>query len=387
MITELVTNFTVEDICQGFVYNEYEGKGLYGLSGKLVIQPEYQRNYIYADGKKDVSVINSILKEYPLGLLYFNFVNDNTLEVLDGQQRITSIGRFVSDHFAVKDDFGNEQYFSSLPKEKKELILKTKLLVYQCKGTESEIKEWFKTVNIAGIPLNNQELLNAIFSGPFVSLAKEEFSNSSNAYIQKWSAFVTGRVNRQDYLETALDWVSNGKISEYMSKHRFDNNILELKTYFDNVIEWIDSVFLDVDEVMKGQEWGRLFETYSKNIYDPNTIQKQQKSLLTDPYIKNRKGVIEYILDNCRNPKFLDIRVFDEATKRIVYNLQTHSSKVQDTSNCPLCSLGNDSNKKRIWKLSEMDADHVTAWSQGGATNIDNCQLLCKTHNKSKGNL
>jgi 5-methylcytosine-specific restriction endonuclease McrA len=126
---------------------------------------------------------------------------------------------------------------------------------------------------------------------------------------------------------------------------------------------------------------------YSKNIYDPNTIQKQQKSLLTDPYIKNRKGVIEYILDNCRNPKFLDIRVFDEATKRIVYNLQTHSSKVQDTSNCPLCSLGNDSNKKRIWKLSEMDADHVTAWSQGGATNIDNCQLLCKTHNKSKGNL
>ena len=225
MKTTLHTDITVADICDGFVYNELEGKGLFGLSGKLTIQPEYQRNYIYADGKKDVAVIASLLKGYPLGLIYFNKVDTNKFEVLDGQQRITSFGRFVTNKFAILDENGMQQYFSGIAVDKQAKILNTKLLVYECEGTESEIKEWFKTVNIAGVPLNDQELLNAVYSGPFVTLAKAECSNSQNANIQKWSAYIKGNVDRQDYLERALDWVSKGNIGEYMSKHRYDTNI------------------------------------------------------------------------------------------------------------------------------------------------------------------
>jgi uncharacterized protein with ParB-like and HNH nuclease domain len=197
MKTTLKTEITVKDICEGFVYNELEGKGLFGLAGKLTIQPEYQRNYIYADGKKDVAVIESILKGYPLGLIYFNKPSDDTLEVLDGQQRITSFGRYVTGKFAIKDENGMEQYFSGLAQDKQELILNTKLLIYECEGTESEIKEWFKTINIAGVPLNNQELLNAVYSGQFVTLAKAKFSNSKDANIQKWSAYISGSANRK----------------------------------------------------------------------------------------------------------------------------------------------------------------------------------------------
>lgn len=224
MVTTLKTDLTIKDICEGFTYNEYEGKGLFGLAGKLTIQPEYQRNYIYADGKKDVAVIDSIIKGYPLGLIYFNKVGDR-LEVLDGQQRITSFGRFVTDKFAIKDSHGMEQYFSGLAEDLQKKIMETKLLIYVCEGTESEIKEWFKTINIAGVPLNEQELLNAIHSGEFVTKAKETFSNSQNANIQKWSAYISGNVNRQDFLHTALDWVSKGNVSEYMSKHRHDTKL------------------------------------------------------------------------------------------------------------------------------------------------------------------
>ena len=196
METTLKTNITVKDICEGFVYNELEGKGLFGLSGKLTIQPEYQRNYIYADGKKDVAVIDSLLKGYPLGLIYFVKVSDDEFEILDGQQRITSFGRYVTNKFAIKDENGMEQYFDGIAADKKAIILETKLTIYECEGEESEIKNWFRTINIAGIPLNDQELNNAIFSGPFVTLAKEEFSNSQNANIQKWSAYIKGSVNR-----------------------------------------------------------------------------------------------------------------------------------------------------------------------------------------------
>ncbi|MBU3666484.1 MAG: DUF262 domain-containing protein [Chthoniobacterales bacterium] len=227
MKTTLRTGITVEDICDGFVYNELEGKGLFGLSGTLTIQPEYQRNYIYASagGKLEADVIDSVLKGYPLGLIYFNKVSDGNFEVLDGQQRITSLGRFVTGKFAIKDDDGNEQYFSGMAKDKRARILNSGLLIYECEGTESEIKEWFKTINIKGVPLNDQELLNAIYSGPFVTLAKAEFSNSQNANIQRWGAYVKGSANRQDLLARALDWVSKGNISDYMSHHRRDKNI------------------------------------------------------------------------------------------------------------------------------------------------------------------
>lgn len=386
MKTTLRTDITIQAICEGFVYNELEGKGLFGLAGKLTIQPEYQRNYIYADGKRDVAVIESLLKGYPLGLIYFNRVSGDNVEVLDGQQRITSFGRFVSNKFAIKDENGMEQYFDGIAADKQDKITQTKLLIYECEGTESEIKEWFRTINIAGVPLNNQELLNAVYSGPFVTLGKEEFSNSQNANIQKWSAYVSGSANRQEFLERALDWVSKGNIGDYMSRHRKDNSINELKTYFNTVIDWVSSVFIDVEKEMRGLEWGRLYETYHKKAYSPKDVSFEVQQLYGDPYVKNRKGIFEYVLGGSIDTKLLDVRIFDEATKKSVYKEQTKTAESKSESNCPLCALGHDANKTKTWALVEMDADHVAAWSKGGATDTKNCQMLCKTHNRAKGN-
>ncbi len=386
MKTTLRTEITVRDICEGFVYNELEGKGLFGLSGKLTIQPEYQRNYIYADGKKDVAVIKSILQGYPLGLIYFVKVNDDKFEVLDGQQRITSFGRYVTGKFAVKDENGMEQYFHGIAADKQTKILQTPLTIYECEGTESEIKEWFRTINIAGVPLNEQELANAIFSGPFVTLAKQEFSNSQNANIQKWSAYVKGSANRQDFLERALEWVSKENVSDYMSRHRYDNNLTELKTYFNSVIDWVSNVFSDVENEMRGLEWGRLYEEHHHKPYDPKQVSAEVKGLYADPYVKKRRGVFEYVLGGSSDTKLLEIRVFDDAIKKAVYVQQKQAAEAAGTSNCPLCALGHDANKKRIWTLAEMDADHVAAWSKGGSTDIENCQMLCTTHNRAKGN-
>jgi hypothetical protein len=386
MNTELRTDITVEDICKGFHYNELEGKGLYGLSGRLTIQPEYQRNYIYADGKKDVAVIDSVLKGYPIGLIYFNKVGDDKFEVLDGQQRITSLGRFVEGVLSIIDESGIPQDINSIAADKREKILKTRLLIYICEGTESEIKEWFRTINIAGVPLKPQELLNAVFSGPFVTKAKEEFSNSQNAHIQMWSHFINGTANRQDFLERALDWVSKGNISDYMKQHRRDDNITELKTYFNAVLGWVNSVFPTPYDKMKGLEWGRLYETYHKQPYDPQKVDERVAELLDDPQVENNSGVFEYVLGGEQDTKLLNVRVFDEKIKRQVYRLQTDDAELKGISNCPYCAIGHEATKTRIWKLSEMDADHVSAWSKGGATTIENCQMLCKTHNRAKGN-
>tara|TARA_B110000046_G_C13004648_1_gene403812 strand:- start:98 stop:1261 length:1164 start_codon:yes stop_codon:yes gene_type:complete len=386
METTLKTAITVQDICEGFVYNKLEGKGLFGLSSKLTIQPEYQRNYIYADGKKDVAVIQSILKGYPLGLIYFNKVKDDSFEVLDGQQRITSIGRFVTGKFAIIDNNGMQQYFGGIASDEREKILNTTLLIYECEGKEKEIKEWFRTINIVGVPLKDQEINNAVFSGPFVTLAKEEFSNSRNANVQKWSAYVRGSSDRQDFMERALDWVSKGNIIDYMSSHRYETNINELKNYFNSVIDWVSSVFKDVESEMCGLEWGRLYESYHKKPFNPKDVSEEVKALYGDPYLKTRKGIFEYILGGSTDTKLLEVRVFDEATKKSVYTLQTKKAVGKSISNCPLCALGNNANKTKIYTLKEMDADHVEAWSKGGKTDTKNCEMLCKTHNRAKGN-
>lgn len=386
MQTTLRINTTIKEITEGFVYNEIEGKGLFGLAGQLVIQPEYQRNYIYGDGKKDTALVDSIIKGYPIGLIYFSKIGENQYEVLDGQQRITTIGRFITNKFAIKDSNGMEQYFRGLPEEVQNKILDTKLLIYECEGTEDEIKEWFQTINIVGVPLKEQELLNAVYSGPFVTLARTEFSNSKNSNIQKWSAYISGSVVRQDYLQTALDWVSNGDIGTYMSTHRFDDNISEIKTYFESVIDWASTVFMDVKKEMRSVDWGKLYREYHNKSYDPKQVSIKLNQLYHDPYVKNKKGIFEYILGGNSDKKLLDVRVFDEATKNAVYDKQTTEAENENKSNCPLCALGDNSNKTRIWTLSEMDADHVTAWSKGGKTTVDNCEMLCKTHNRAKGN-
>lgn len=387
MKTTLRIDITVADICAGFVYNQLEGKGLFGLGGKLTIQPEYQRNYLYADGggKREVAVVESLLKTYPLGLIYFNKVGEDKFEVLDGQQRITSIGRFVTNKFAIMDN-GNPKNFDSLPADQRAKILDSGLLIYECEGTETEIKQWFETINIAGMPLNPQELLNAIYSGPFVTLAKAEFSNSQNANIQKWSAYVKGSANRQEYLERALDWVSKGDIGGYMSAHRNDNNINELKTYFNTVIDWVSTVFVDVFPEMRGLEWGRLYEEHHGKSYDPKKMSDDVNKLAADDFVKNHKGIFEFLLGGSVDTKLLDVRVFDAPVKRSTYAKQTQAAEGKGVSNCPLCAIGRNANKSKIYKLDEMDADHVSAWSKGGESSAKNCEMLCITHNRAKGN-
>ncbi len=384
MKTTLKTDITVAKICDGFVYNQLEGKGLFGLSGKLTIQPEYQRNYIY-EGKRESAVIESLLKGYPLGLIYFNKVGEDEFEVLDGQQRITSIGRFVTGKFAIMES-GNPKYFDSLPGDQQAKIQASKLLIYECEGTETEIKQWFETINIAGVPLNSQELLNAIYSGPFVTLAKAEFSNSQNANIQKWSAYIKGSANRQEFLERALEWVSRGDIGGYMSAHRYVGDINELMTYFNSVIDWVSTVFVDVLPEMKGLEWGRLYEKHHGKSYDPKKMSDDVKMLAADDFVKSRKGIFEYLLGGSIDKKLLDVRVFETPVKRATYAKQTQAAEGKGESNCPLCAIGHGANKSRIYKFDEMDADHVAAWSKGGESSAKNCQMLCITHNRAKGN-
>lgn len=381
-------HYTVAQIVEGFHYSELEGKGLFGLDGKLVIQPEYQRNYIYNDGVKDVAVIDSLLKGYPLGLIYFNVATD-TLEVLDGQQRITSFGRFITGKFAIKVD-DREQTFSSLPLEQQNKILETKLDIYECEGTEAEIKQWFQTINIAGVPLNKQELLNAIYSGPFVTLAKEEYSNSNNSHMQKWQSYIKGDPKRQAILAEALHWVASSKdmtVDAYLAAHRGDDTIAELQGYFNAVIDWVDSVFTrPPDKEMQGLEWGRLYATYGLKPYSAATVDARIEELRGDPYVGSRKNIYEFILGGETDTQLLGVRLFDEKVKAQAYKRQTDEAKEAGVSNCPLCAVGNNANKARIYTRKEMDADHVTAWSKGGLTNLANCEMLCITHNRAKGN-
>ena len=379
--------YTVKQICEGFTYSETDNKGLYGLAGTLTIQPEYQRNYLYSEnnGKNEVAVIDSVIKKYPLGLLYFNKTKDGRLEVLDGQQRITSLGRFCMGKFSyMLNDIPYK--FASLPKDIRDRIENTQLLAYICEGEESEIKEWFKIINIGGVKINPQEELNAVYSGPFVSAARHEFSNKEDSRVQKWGAYISGSANRQDFLQEALRWVSKGKIEDYMQEHRWDKNINELQNHFNDVINWIESIFDEVYSEMKGLKWGELYDRFHNNPYNHTEVSQKVKDLLCDPCVQDRKNVFEYVLGGCEDTKLLNIRVFEESTKRRVYERQTNEAKAAGISNCPLCAIGHDANKQKIWKLTEMDADHVKAWSKGGATDESNCQMLCKIHNRAKGN-
>ena len=387
MKTTLYTDWTVGDVCKGFIYDKNEGKGLFGLGGKLIIQPEYQRNYIYGDGKKDVAVVESLLKGYPLGLIYFVLNKDGMYEVLDGQQRITSFARFVNNswRFAVNWK-GKVRYFDSLDKDDQDRIKQTMLTIYVCEGEPSEIQEWFETINIAGVPLVKQELRNASYHGPFVTKARAVFSNTGNANMNRWQTYVKGDPKRQAVLEAALAWVSDDDIDEYMALHRYDTSIDELKNHFDTVIDWVDSVFEYTGSAVCGLEWGRLYREYHKNAYLKEKVTQRVNELLEDPQITNKRGIFEYILGGECDTSLLNVRVFDDKTKKAVYNKQTKAATEKGVSNCPYCANGHEKNATRIYKLNEMEADHVTAWSKGGATDASNCQMLCKTHNAMKGN-
>ena len=248
-------------------------------------------------------------------------------------------------------------------------------------------KEIFPLI-IVGVPLNEQELLNAVYSGRFVNLCREEFSNSQNSNVQKWECYINGNVKRQDFLHTALEWVSKGNVSDYMARHRNDGDINEVKKYFTSVIDWIDSTFKTVDSTMRGLEWGRLYEQFHKNSYDINKIDARVQELLADWQVTDKKGVYEFVLSGeaLEKKPLLNIRLFDKSMIKSIYTAQTKAAQKNGVSNCPMCAAAGGSNKNRIYKEAEMDADHATAWSKGGATDISNCVMLCKTHNRSKGN-
>jgi hypothetical protein len=387
MKTTLRTDWTVGDVCKGFAYDKNDGKGLFGLDGKLIIQPEYQRNYIYGDGKKDVAVVDSLLKGYPIGLMYFNLNQDGMYEVLDGQQRITSLARFVNHswQFAVDVD-GKPRYFDSLDQNLKDRLVNTHLTIYVCEGTPDEIQKWFETINIAGVPLVKQELRNAAYHGPFVTAARKEFSNPSNGNMSRWQTYVKGDPRRQAILETALDWASHGNIDGYMAAHRYDTDISELKDCFNTIIDWIDSVFDYTGSEMCGQDWGRLYDTYHGHAYKKSEVDERLNELMDDPQVTAKRGIIEYVLGGEQEKSLLNVRVFDKRTSHAVYRRQTDDAKRRGVSNCPLCAVGDGPNRTRIYRESEMEADHVTAWSHGGSTDEANCQMLCKTHNRAKGN-
>lgn len=389
MNTTLVTSWTVWDICKGFRFDRNEGKGLNGLGGQLIIQPEYQRNYIYDKGGRDAAVVESLLKGYPLGLIYFVKTPDGKYEVLDGQQRITSFARFVnmSYKFSIMRD-GKPRYFDSLSPEDQAKITGTHLTIYVCEGEASEIEAWFKTINIAGVPLTAQELRNAAYHGPFVTLAKSVFSNTGNSQMTMWQAYIKGDPKRQAILQAALDWVSGGQIDDYMAAHRNDTDITELTTYFDSVIGWIDSVFPKPYKEMCGLSWGKLYRTYHEQPYSQEDVSRRVSELMGDDQVTDKSGIFEYVLSGEKpdKRKLLNIRVFDKRTKAAVYKKQTDEAKANHHSNCPLCAASDGPNHDKIWPLEKMDADHVTAWSKGGSTDISNCQMLCKTHNQIKGN-
>jgi len=388
MKTTLQTEWTVKDICEGFMYDRALDKGLYGLNGKLTIQPEYQRNYIYDSDGRDVKVIESLLKGYPLGLIYFVKTGNDQYEVLDGQQRITSFGRFVNTTypFSVPDSNGDPRYFDSLHEEEQNKILNTKLTIYICEGTAQEIDEWFKIINIVGVALTEQERLNASYFGPFTTLARKEYSNTNNSNMEKWRTYIKGDPKRQEILHCALDWVSNHNVSSYMSEHRQDTNITELKNHFESVIDWINSLFDYTGKEVKGLPWGDLYNQYHEKAYNRVELNNSVNGLMADIHVLNKKNIFEYLLSEKSKPELLEIRMFDNSTKLSKYAIQTEEARAEDKSNCPLCALGNNNNRKRIYKFEEMDADHVTAWSRGGSTDISNCEMLCITHNRAKGN-
>lgn len=386
MKTILRTDITISDICEGFEYNESEEKGVYGWNKKLIIQPEYQRNYIYNDGKKDVAVIKSVLRGFPLGLIYLTLREDGMYEVLDGQQRITSLGRFFIKKLPIEYE-GNAQDIGSLSEDLKKKFLDTPLTIYICQGTEKEIKDWFQIINIGGVKINNQEMRNAIYSGPFVTALKALYSNSKNSNQDVWQAYIKGNPKRQEILETVLKWVSHGNIDKYMAEHRRDYDISEVTTTFDKIINWICDVFPTPYSEQCGLEWGDLFERFNETPYNPEEMDQKVSRLMADEHVTDKKGIFEYLLGGEKDTKLLNIRIFDKTTIHTVYEKQTAEAKAKGVSNCPYCAMSNDDRlRTRIYKLNEMDADHVTAWSNNGATSIENCQMLCKTHNRSKGN-
>lgn len=359
-----LVNVKIRDLVKGFVDNGEEG--VVGFGGDLDIRPPYQREFVYNE-KQQRAVIDSIQKNMPLNVMYWvdngeDVVGANQYEVLDGQQRIRSICSFVYGDFSV--DF---QYFTNLTQEEKDQILDYELLVYFCKGNERDKLKWFETINIAGEKLTKQELRNSIYTGPWLANAKRYFSKIGCPAASISSNYVKASTVRQELLEVAISWISKGNIEEYMAQHQHDENAEELWNYFRKVINWVESTFPNPREkLMRSVNWGALYDDFGSNHYDSLALEERINELLQDDDVTKQSGVYYYVLTG--SEKFLSIRKFDEKLKRRVYERQGGI--------CVHCGTHHE--------LKGMEADHITPWSQGGKTTIDNCQLLCLNCNRTK---
>lgn len=347
---------SVRDLTKGYIDNDENG--VVGFDGKLDIRPPYQREFVY-DEKERNAVINTLQKNFPLNVMYWAVREDGNFEVIDGQQRTISICQYVNGDFSI-----NGLAFHNLPSDKQEQILNYTLMVYYCSGTDSEKLDWFETINIAGKVLTNQELRNAVYSGSWVSDAKRYFSKNSRPKIG--DEYLSGSANRQEYLETAIDWISSGNIKEYMSQNQHEPNANNLWLYFQSVINWVKTTFPKYRKEMKGIKWGFLYNEFKDKKFDSIKLEEEITTLMLDEDVNNKKGIYYYVLT--RKEKHLNIRSFSDNQKREAYERQKGI--------CPVCT--------EHYEIEEMEGDHITPWHLGGKTNADNCQMLCKEDNRRK---
>lgn len=342
-------------------YSDSAEEGVFGYGGKLDIRPKYQREFVYDDKKRN-AVIDTIRKGYPLNVMYWAEKSDGTFEILDGQQRTISFCRYLEGVFSI-----DNKYFHSLTSDEREQIEEYELQIYICRdGTESEKLEWFKTINIAGEKLTDQELRNAVYAGPWTTDAKRHFSKTGCAAYGLAEKYMNGSPIRQDYLETAIKWISDGEIEEYMSKHQHDDNCSELWQYFQTVIAWVQMLFPNYRKEMKGLEWGEFYNRYHNNSYDAQKMEQEIARLMQDEDVTAKKGIYQYLL--CGDERHLSIRAFTDNMKREAYERQGRI--------CANCG--------GHFEIGEMEADHITPWSQGGKTVAENCQMLCRDCNRRK---
>lgn len=348
----------IKDVAKNYVDSAEEG--VVGYDGKLNIRPKYQREFVY-DEKKRNAVIDTIRKGFPLNVMYWVKNEDGTFEVLDGQQRTISFCQYINGDFSI-----DNRAFHNLTKTEQDLILNYKLMIYFCEGNDREKLDWFQIINIAGEKLTDQELRNAVYTGPWLTNAKTHFSKSNCAAYLLAKDYVSGSPIRQEYLETALEWINNGNIEDYMSKNQHKQNANELWTYFRNVIEWVKLTFTTYRKEMKGINWGALYNQFKDVTYDTNKLEKEIQELMIDDDVTNKKGIYIYVLT--RNEKYLNIRAFTDNQKRSAYERQQGI--------CKTCG--------KRFDIKEMEADHITPWHAGGQTNAENCQMLCRECNRRK---
>ncbi|MBO4738217.1 MAG: DUF262 domain-containing protein [Bacteroidales bacterium] len=350
----------VGDLAKGYVDNAENGVRAY--DGKLDVRPPYQREFVYKDKQRD-AVIDTLTLGFPLNVMYWATREDGTFEIIDGQQRTISICQYVNGDFAF-----DMRYFHNLKPDEQDQILNYELQVYICSGSDSEKLKWFKTINIAGEKLSDQELRNAVYSGPWVADAKRYFSKSNCPAAQIGSDYLKGSAIRQEYLETAISWISKGNIEIYMGNHQHDPNAVALWNHFSSVINWVKAVFPKYRKEMQNVDWGPLFEKYHNQNWDANQLEDEVKRLMTDSDVQKKSGIYPYIFDG--DERNLGIRAFDDNMRREVYEKQNGI--------CKVCG--------KHFEIEEMEADHITPWSKGGRTVAENCQMLCKECNRRKSN-